>query len=73
MIEPRSVLWSSRRWDVNEQKFKDKLPAEKGFEGPYELVVTRGKMLAIIGTKNGRRQAAWHVEPDYEDWTGRFE
>ncbi len=73
LVEPVSVLWSSRKWDVDEQRFKDKLPAEKGFEGPYELVVTRGKMLAVVGTKNGRRQVVWHAEPDYEDWTGRFE
>lgn len=73
LIEPMSVLWSSRRWNVNEQEFKAKLPGEVGFEGPYELVVTRGRMLAVIGTKSGKRQVAWHDEPDYEDWTGRFE
>ena len=73
LIEPVSVLWSSRRWDADDQKFKDKAPIDKGFTGPFEFVVTRGKKMAITGIRNGKRQVAWFENPNYEDWTGRFE
>jgi hypothetical protein len=73
LIEPVSVLWSSRVWDANKQDFRNKTPAANGYSGPFEFVVTRGKKLAITGVKAGKRQMAWHVDPDYEDWTGRFE
>jgi hypothetical protein len=73
LVEPVSVLWSSRKWDANDQKFKQKSPANDGYTGPFEFVVTKGRKLAIIGTRNGKRQVAWYEDPDYEDWTGRFE
>ncbi len=46
---------------------------EGGYEGSFELVVTKVKKMAITGIKNGKRQVAWFEDPDYEDWTGRFE
>lgn len=73
LIEPVSVLWSSRIWDANGQKFKREAPANNGFKGPFEFIITRGKKLAITGMKNGKRQVAWSEDPDYEDWTGKFE
>jgi len=73
LLEPVSVLWSSRNWDANNRRFKSKSPAEIGFTGPFEFVVTRGKQLAITGMKDGRRQVVWSEKPNYEDWTGRFD
>ena len=72
LVEPVSVLWSSRRWDANAQKFKQPVPADAGYDGPFELVVTRGKKLAITGMRNGKQQVIWSEDPDYEDWTGQF-
>ncbi|VGO23521.1 Ig-like domain-containing protein [Pontiella sulfatireligans] len=72
LVEPVSVLWSSRTWDADKQAFKRKAPAESGYDAPFEFVVTRGKKLAITGMKNGTRQIAWFMDPDYEDWTGQF-
>ncbi|MGY8696380.1 MAG: hypothetical protein ACKVGW_19555 [Verrucomicrobiia bacterium] len=48
-------------------------PLEEGYEGPFGFVITKGKKIAITGVKNGKRQIAWFEDPDYEDWTGRFE
>jgi hypothetical protein len=73
LVEPVSILWSSRKWVADDQKFKYKSPANDGYTGPFEFVVTRGKKLAIIGTKKGKQKVAWYEEPNYEDWTGRFE
>jgi hypothetical protein len=73
LIEPVSVLWSSRVWDADGQKYKRDLPTQKGFQGPFEFVITRGKQLAITGMKNGQRRVVWFQAPEYEDWTGRFE
>jgi len=73
LVEPVSVLWSSRRWDVDDQNFKYKSPANDGYTGPFEFVVTRGKKLAVTGIKDGKRKVAWYEDPDYEDWSGRFE
>ena len=73
LIEPVSVLWSSRNWDADTQKFKSKSPVQNEYKGPFDFVVTRGKKLAVTGMKNGKRQVAWYEDPDYEDWTGRFE
>lgn len=72
LIEPVSVLWSSRIWDADNQGFKKKAPAMDGYTGPFEFVVTRGRKLAISGMKGGKRQVIWHANPNYEDWTGRF-
>lgn len=73
LIGPKSVLWSSRVWDADAQSFRKKSPVGEGFTGPFEYVVTKGNRMAITGMKNGQRQIAWHEDPDYEDWTGRFE
>jgi hypothetical protein len=73
LVEPVSVLWSSRIWDADGQTFKRELPTENGFKGPFNFVITRGKKLAITGIKKGKRQVAWSEDPNYEDWTGRFE
>ena len=73
LVEPVSVLWSSRMWDANEQDFKRESPADDGFTGPFEFVVTRGRRLAITGMKDGRRQVIWFESPNYEDWTGRLD
>jgi len=73
LIEPVSVLWSSRMWDADDQDFRNKSPVMDGYTGPFEFVVTRGKKVAITGIKDGKRQVVWYEDPDYEDWTGRFE
>lgn len=36
-------------------------------------MITRGKSLAIFGTKDGKRQVVWSQAPDYEGWNGRLE
>lgn len=37
LIEPVSVLWSTRVWDANAQDFKRALPTETGFQRPFEI------------------------------------
>jgi hypothetical protein len=64
LVEPVSVLWSSRRWDADSQRLLAEAPAENGFEGPFQFVVTRGKKLAITGMKDGRRQIVWYQNPE---------
>tara|TARA_R110002096_G_scaffold74283_18_gene176133 strand:- start:4034 stop:7000 length:2967 start_codon:yes stop_codon:yes gene_type:complete len=73
LVEPISVLWSSRRWDPNDQAFGNAAPAMNGYTGPFEFVITKGKKIAITGMKGGKRSVAWFEDPDYEDWTGRFD
>lgn len=73
LVEPVSVLWSSRAWDADAQDFRRPLPTESGFYGPFQFVITRGRKLAITGMKDGKRQVAWYQDPDYDDWAGRFE
>ena len=76
MARPKTILRatrSSRIWDADRQEFKREAPTEIGFAGPFKFVITRGKQLAITGIKNGKPQVAWSEDPNYEDWTGRFE
>ncbi len=72
LVEPVSVLWSSRVFDRDKQAFKNPLPADKGFKGPYEFVITRNKHFAIYGTKNGKPALIWSQKPDWKFWGGRF-
>lgn len=39
-------------------------PESKGFEGPYQLTITKGLKLAVID-KHGK--IAWSQDPDYCD------
>ncbi|VGO23519.1 hypothetical protein [Pontiella sulfatireligans] len=72
LVEPVSVLWSSRGYDRNEQVLKGLLPSEKGFKGPYQFVITRDKNFAIYGTRNGKPALIWSEKPDWKFWEGRF-
>ena len=73
LVDPASMLWSSRNYDRTSRELRRPAPKDKGFDGPFEFMITRGKNLAIFGMKNGKRQVVWSQSPDYERWTGRLE
>lgn len=73
LVDPASMLWSSRNYDRTNRELRRPAPIDQGFRGPFEFVITRGKHFAVYGTRNGKPALVWSQGLDWKFWNGRFE